>query len=412
MSVVANIKPKFLKGKSLSEPSPMAAFLGDEPSLKVLRSLASEYGWSEQHVHKGTASNALRTPDIAALAKVLFVDIATAEDPFAKLKELLDLVGPTTQVVAVGTVNDVNFYRKLMRHNIADYLLKPLTRDAAAAVISRVLLSPPSAVKSGSGHAKTYKMALVIGVRGGVGSSLLSTTLAWIVANEIHHKTALIDLDLNFGTSALSFDLETGRGFADALEDPARIDELFVERAIVTAGDNLSILASEMPIEDLFLPEPEAVKQMITIMEKKVAFLVVDIPLHFVGRLPQLLEEATDILVVTEQSLAATRDTIRLLGFIKNSPSQAKVAVVVNNIRCPAGEEVTLKDFEASIEQKVAWTLPQDPKAILDAVHKGKLPPQVAPDSKLVKTIRALAQELTGITQKKSGKSKWLSLGK
>lgn len=412
MSVVANIKPRFLKGKNRSEPVPMAAFLGDEPSLKSLRSIAGEYGWSEQHVHKGTVINALRTPDITTLAKVLFVDISTTEDALAQLKELLDLVGPETQVVAVGTVNDVDFYRKLMRLNIVDYLLKPLTRDAAASIISRALLSPPSVLKSGSGTTKTHKMTLVIGVRGGVGSSLLSTTLAWIVANEIHHKTALIDLDLNFGTSALSFDLETGRGFADALEDPARIDELFIERAIVTAGDNLAILASEMPIEELFLPEPEAVKQMITIMEKKAAFLIVDVPLHLVGRLPQLLEEATDILVVTEQSLAATRDTIRLLGFIKNSPSQGKVSVVVNNIRCPMGEEVTLKDFEASIEQKVSWTLPQDAKAVLEAVHKGKLPPQVAPDSKLVKTVRALAQELTGITQKKSGKGKWLSLGK
>ena len=45
--------------------------------------------------------------------------------------------------------------------------------------------------------------------------------------------TALLDLDVHFGTGALGLDLEPGRGLTDAIENPSRIDGLFIERAMV-----------------------------------------------------------------------------------------------------------------------------------------------------------------------------------
>src|SRR3546814_10390502 len=62
----------------------------------------------------------------------------------------------------------------------------------------------------------------VIGSRGGVGSSTFAVNLAWILAEERKYKTTLIDLDLEFGTIALSLDLEPTRGLRAALENPAR----------------------------------------------------------------------------------------------------------------------------------------------------------------------------------------------
>lgn len=43
----------------------------------------------------------------------------------------------------------------------------------------------------------------------------------------------LLDLDLHFGSVALKLDVEPGSGLCEVLEQPARIDALFVDRAAV-----------------------------------------------------------------------------------------------------------------------------------------------------------------------------------
>jgi pilus assembly protein CpaE len=54
----------------------------------------------------------------------------------------------------------------------------------------------------------------------GRGASTLATSLACF-ATDHKHPTALLDLDIHFGTGALALDLEPGRGLTDAIETPA-----------------------------------------------------------------------------------------------------------------------------------------------------------------------------------------------
>ena len=71
--------------------------------------------------------------------------------------------------------------------------------------------------------------------------------------------TALLDLDVHFGTRrARALDLEPGRGLTDAIDNPGRIDGLFIERAMIRANDHLAILSAEAPMNspliDRWLP--------------------------------------------------------------------------------------------------------------------------------------------------------------
>ena len=49
----------------------------------------------------------------------------------------------------------------------------------------------------------------------------------------------LVDLDLHFGTVALNLDADPGSGLCEALEQPSRIDALFVDRATVKISETL-----------------------------------------------------------------------------------------------------------------------------------------------------------------------------
>ncbi len=199
---------------------------------------------------------------------------------------------------------------------------------------------------------------------------------------------------------------------ADALEDPTRIDELFIERAMIKVGETFSILGSEMPFEEPFSPDPRALGHLVGTLKNKVNFLVVDLPRGMAGEHLSLLEESDEIVLVTELALAATRDTIRFLAFLKNVAPKAKVRVAVNASHLGGGEEVSLKDFETSIEIKVDYQLPSEPKVILNAVKQGKVLPEVGKDSRLVKELRTIAHDITGLKNAPKKKGGWLSKGK
>src|SRR5690606_41468353 len=114
-----------------------------------------------------------------------------------------------------------------------DYLLKPLSaeqlRDALAQA-QAVFMAPKN---NDGGAAKRHISAAVVGTRGGVGASTLATSLAWLFSTDHQMPTALLDLDVPFATGALALDLEPGRDLTDAIDNPSRIDGLFIERAMI-----------------------------------------------------------------------------------------------------------------------------------------------------------------------------------
>lgn len=391
---------------------PFSAFIVDEETAQVVRPIAEEYGWPKKKVQKGTLSTANRAMSIVEAPKLLVVDMAKAKDPVDDITALLETLGTQTYVIALGDTNDVTLYRKLMEVGVKDYLLKPLSPETFSSAISRGFVASNQDAVTGEGRRVPNKMCSFVGVRGGIGSSLLATNIAWIIANELKRSTALLDLDIHFGTSALSFDLEPGRGLADALEDPSRLDEVFIERAMVRVNDKLAILGSEMPFDENFLPDPTALNQLVSILKSTTGYLVVDMPRSLAGDQAHVLEESNDIFLVSELSLAATRDTIRFLGFLNEVAPESKVHVVVNPSHTSQGEEVNQKDFEASIEHKVDWFVPVETKLVLNAVKKGKVLPEVGKESRLVKTLREMAQDMTGIRNRQKSKAKWVSLGR
>ena len=111
---------------------------------------------------------------------------------------------PGTVVIAAGQVNDVRLYRDLLSSGIQDYLLKPLSLDQVreSLTMAQTMLSAP---KHADMHDdKPHHMMAVVGVRGGVGASMVSTSLAWAISEQAERQTALLDLDVHFGTGALT----------------------------------------------------------------------------------------------------------------------------------------------------------------------------------------------------------------
>jgi pilus assembly protein CpaE len=130
--------------------------------------------------------------------------------------------------------------------------------------------------------------------------------------------------------------------------------------------------------------------------EMRAAFecTVVDLPRGMLVQHAHLITDIQIAVIVTELTLAAARDTIRLLSWLKTNAPQTTVMVVANRLHAGGQLEINRKDFEGSIERKLDYVVTFDQKLAAQAAKLGKPLVEAGKNSKTVAPIVALASEI------------------
>ncbi|TXG82957.1 MAG: pilus assembly protein CpaE [Sphingomonadales bacterium] len=381
---------------SAAKREPFMAFLNDPETVAAVKPVAIEMGYLAEKLYLGGLANAVQSLSMTTSPQILLVDLAGSHDPLGEIGGLAEVCEPGTIVLALGDVNDVTLYRELLASGIQDYLLKPVHPDTLrdAFAVAQNAFNAPKAVESTE---KRQRIVHVVGARGGLGASSIAASLAWQFAEDAEERTAILDLDLHFGVGALAFDVEPGRGLTDALENPARVDSLFVERAIVKISERLAVMSAETPMTMPLLADGNALQHLQEELKSAYDVLVVDMPRSIAVQNPTLIAEATDVVIVTDMTLAATRDTIRLLGFLQSVTPNARLWIVGNRVGASSDLEVTRKDFEASIERPLALAIAYDPKSAALAAKQGKPIVAAAKGTKIAGAMKQLYDMICSI---------------
>lgn len=370
------------------EREPFAAYLGDEASHAAAQAVASPRGWSASTVRRGGLAAALRLLGVAPPARFLIVDVegAAVEEVEAGLTELARL---GASVIALGVVNDVNYFRRVMRTGARDYLLKPVDADALAEALVR--LEQP-----GDGGTQGRVIGM-IGARGGVGVTTIAINAAFIMAEKLSRRTALVDMDIYSGNIALALDLEPTRGLREALDDPERVDEVFLQNAMAKLGKSLHVLATEEAFDDTVRMSDEKVLMLTDSIRANFDMAVLDVPRHFIMREPALFSRFDDIVIVAELTLQSLRDANRLAKIMSVRNRQAKIHVIANQVA--AKPDVTAKEFEAGMEGKLRCVFASDPKAMAKSALQGKALAVADPRHRIVGDLHRFCIELAGVPE-------------
>jgi pilus assembly protein CpaE len=372
---------------------PFRAFIGDAETEQVVRATAATLGWQAEHVHTGGVQHAVLSLAAASSPALLLVDLGPAT-AMSDIDALADVVEPGTTVIACGSSNDVRFYRALIASGIADYLPKPFTQDQLRDAIVRAQRAHLTTAIPDNGDG-AHHMTAVIGVRGGVGASTIAVSLAWVLARQ-DKSVALLDLDLHFGTAALALDLEPGRGLTEALENPGRVDRLFLERALIQANNKLSILSAETPISHPLALDGTAFQRLQEEIKGAVSHAVIDLPRYMLVQHPVVLQDVDAIVLVVELTLVVARDTIRLLTWLKSNAPNARLILVANNVPASGREELARADFEKTVERPIDLILPCDQATTVKAAKLGKPIPECAGTSRLGQGLESLVPMIAG----------------
>lgn len=372
---------------------PFAAYLCDDDTVEMLRPVVSDMGWLVEKVHKGGLRNAVQSLSITASPNILLVDLSESSDPINDINGLAEVCEPGTVVIAMGQVNDVRLFRDLQASGIHDYLLKPCFPEQVRDVLmhAQAMLNAPRMLESTDKI--RHVVNVVIGTRGGVGVSTVATSLAWMMGAQAKRNSALLDLDVHFGTGALALDLEPGRGLIDAIDNPARIDGLFIERAMVRANDKLAILSAEAPINQPLLSDGGTFFLLREEIAAAFEATIIDLPRHMMIAYPHLLADVQSVVLVTELTLASARDAIRLLSALKSACPGARVIVVANKVPA-SGSEISRKDFETSIERTIDIVIPLDTKLAVKSAKLGKTFAEASRGTKLAAPLNRIMQQV------------------
>ena len=151
---------------------------------------------------------------------------------------------------------------------------------------------------------------------------------------------------------------------------------------MVRANEKLCVLSAEAPLNQPLMNDGSAYFQLQDEIRNAFEATVLDLPRAMLVQHPHLMQETHAAVVVVEFTLAATRDAIRILSWLKQNAPQAKVVVVANKVASGV-QEISRKDFEVSIERKVDIVIPFDPKSAAQAAKLGQPFAKVATGAKV-----------------------------
>src|SRR5229473_2497229 len=369
------------------------AILQDQPTLDRVQGSIRDLQLDDELTLEATLDSALRRIREGATPRVLILDLSESASPIAELSAARSVGGSDLKLLALGTVNDVGLFRDLLAAGASDYFVKPLSREALALGLEKHASSAGGGPGSGLGQIIAF-----VGSRGGVGTTTTAVACAWLLSDKNKENTALVDLDLHFGTVALNLDADPGTGLSEALEQPSRIDALFVDRAMVKASDTLRILASEAAVGETLMIDAGAIDVLLYELRRKFTWIVIDLPRWVTPTQRLVLAAASRVVIVCERSLAGLRDTIRLQTLLREHAPQAEVMMVDAGA---SGERATVgkAEFENAVGKTLDATLSHDAKSAAAATNAGQPLPLAAPRSPIVRELEQLIAAIAGTAE-------------
>jgi len=374
------------------------AAVQDAESYEAAMACAKGQGWPASTVINANISQVIQAIGRNRPPTIVMVDVDELADAAGQLTQLVKLCGSRSRVLAIGSANDVPFYRSIIQTGAADYLVKPLNSIVLRDFIVPLLAAKNSSEKSGSGEKREGEMYVIVGMRGGVGATTISVNTAWTMAHQLNGKVALLDLDLQFGNCALALDLEPGRGSREVLSSPDRVDSLLINSSMAKESESLAVFSCEESLEEMVEFDTGGAIALIKEMRKDYDHIVVDLPRSLVGRHRRLLGTANQIALITDLTLPGIRDTSRVMSAIQNLGVSAPIHIVA--ARIGDGEaQVSRATFERGVHGKISALIPHDPQTVKLSANRGKAVPEVAPDTELATRLTNLARKLANVEE-------------
>jgi pilus assembly protein CpaE len=332
----------------------------------------------------------------AAHPEIVFIDLES--DPHVGLKFAGFLLesGTAQNLVAIGADLSPEILLQAMRAGILEVIPRPVTRDEVLEALERVWRR--TGRKSRRAERTAPGMAIcVFGVKGGTGSTTVSTNLAVEIHRLTRKKVLLLDLDLELGETALQLGVDPKFSVVDLIRNFHRVDSDLLASYIETHETGVDLLAAPYRPADYEAVSGERVREVITFLKGHYDYVVVDTPKTFNPASFGAFAEADLVYLVTTADIPAIRNLSRSLPLLKQLGGRKtadRFRLIVN--RFDPAQVISVEEISKTVGLEVHWTLRNDYRAVMDSINEGT-PAVTRSGSPFGRDMRALTSELTGV---------------
>ena len=322
-------------------------------------------GYDSEQVFIGNLDKATEWVKANVIPAAMFVDIDQEQYPLESLARLGEVCGPTCKIVALGSAVNLDLYRNMLAQGIFDYLLKPVTLDRLANTLN--------SMKKGQIEEQLIGRTIAVtGAKGGVGASTVAYGIAQLLANQQRVTTGMVDFDRTNGCLGLLAGLKEQSGLDGVLKSDS-IDVRFLNRSMTSLSDKLSLLSHTPDYQTAMqLLSEEQVLSLGGTLCQMFNQVVWDIPAGQPQGGIDVLACAHTRVLVAEYTIAAARNTLRLIQEIGDE-SEGQRIVIVANARHESSQVIARNEFEKFIGRSVDIELPSAGKTIEQMLLKGPL---------------------------------------
>jgi pilus assembly protein CpaE len=377
---------------------------------------------SRVNIMEGGIEQAIKSASEGFLEKdipdLLIVQSDGSDEAVLKqLGELGDILsripGIATEVILVGTINNIEFYEHVMGLGIGKYLLSPCSSTSIIQGITSVFTN-----EKGSGE--RARIIAVVGAKGGVGSSTLSHNLAKSFEKIYQKPITLIDLDLHFGTVSINYSQDPRAGLTDALirAGTTDVDEAMLSKFYTKDDDDalLWLLASNPSMKDTGgVLNKKNLDRVLEVASQMASYIVIDVPHIWNPLLADVLIHADETLIVSDPSIQGIRNTQMMFEALSPSkPHSTQLRYIINCIGIDKTREISVKDFTDTLGQSPIACFPWDVNAFRAAGSEGVMLDKNKKNKKIVEAFDELARNVSNkkikIEEEKKPKGFWAGL--
>ena len=299
-------------------------------------------------------------------------------------------------LILVGAASDVNVMRLGMQAGARDLLPHPFDEADLLQAVQRTLEERPRTVKAAVAPGK---VSVFMNAKGGCGATMLACNVAHVLAVKSKQRTALLDLDLQFGAAPLYLDLYPKRGIAQALDNLAGLDEVALEGYFTKHASGLNVLshAADEPLTPGALSST-AVSQLLEVTLRNHEHVVVDMPRCVDAVATAVMQRAHQIVLILQQSVTAVRDATRLVQWLRNDVGIGKdqLCIVINRYEKDA--VVAVDDIHKTLACTTSTLVPNDFRTVSECINSGTALLDYAGNSAITRAVMTLETRLGGIS--------------
>jgi pilus assembly protein CpaE len=309
---------------------------------------------------------------------------------------------PQTAVMVCSPNRDPDFLIRVIQLGVREFVPMPLVRADLEAALERVWAAKKRHRRVPEPDQKGRILA-VTGLKGGLGTTAVAVNLAVTLTEKYPGEVVLVDLGRPFPDVAKYLDQAQQNSLLTLAENADHLDADFVLKALCSHSSGLMVLQGCPNFLQWQALDPQVLKKVWAVLRSRFAWTIIDLSHWLDGFYLQTVKEADQVLLLADLQIPNVKNLKTLWEILQSQGlTREKVKIVVNRYHKMNGADLALEGLERLQQQPVFFTLPEDHQALSEAINHGVPLHDLAPRSKLCRSLRQLTETLVAACQPES----------